>query len=178
MRIHVDYSRCVWVDAALLCSTREYEVVFQRKENSLSSVSSPHLILSVSLPVFSSPHTSRSSKCGWWGLVEWSGEWEWRKASEMLLALLSVCLIRHSSLLAVAWVHNGGLQHFKTCLRIYISLRLRNSCVSGFHHCLCGRSLTQNFSCCYISVLFFCLLCSLLSLSPLFFHSFIFSVFF
>lgn len=49
-RIRVDYSRlCVWVEAALLSPTREYEVVIQRQENSLSSLSSLRPILSLFL---------------------------------------------------------------------------------------------------------------------------------
>lgn len=82
----------------------------QRQENSLSSVSSSHLILSMSLPDSSGPPIlpRLSVAAGAW--TEWSGGWERRKASEKHLVLLSA---PSDKARLFSGLHNGRLQCFK-----------------------------------------------------------------
>lgn len=109
--------------------------LFQSQENSLSSVSSSHLILSISLADSSGPPILPCLSVVDEARTEWSGGWERRKASEKHLVLLSV---PSDKARLFSGVHNGTLQCFKTWLYLWISLRLRNSHLSGFHHCWYG----------------------------------------
>lgn len=109
--------------------------LFQSQENSLSSVSSSHLILSISLADSSGPPILPCLSVVDGARTEWSGGWERRKASEKHLVLLSV---PSDKARLFSGVHNGTLQCFKTWLYLWISLRLRNSRLSGFHHCWYG----------------------------------------
>lgn len=59
------------------------------------------------------------------------------------------CLIKPSSLLAVARVHSGKLWCFKTCLLIYISSELCQKYLKwfkSFHHSLSGQSPTLSLA--------------------------------
>lgn len=108
------------------------------RENSLSSVSSSHLILSISLPDSCGPPLLPRLSVVDGARTEWSGGWERRKASEKHLLLLSA---PSDKARLFSGVHNGTLQCFKTCLYLWISLRLRNSALSGFHHRLRGHAV-------------------------------------
>lgn len=134
----VDYSRlCVFVVAPLLSPNGGIWSGFSKAKRTVSPLSHPLISFSPFLcqsllgpPILPCP---LSVVDGAW--VEWSGGWERRKASEKLLALLSALSDKAQ---LFSGVHNGTLQHFKTCLYLWISLRLRNSCLSGFHHCCYG----------------------------------------
>lgn len=123
---------CLGLDSIVVSHLGIWSGFFQSQENSLSSVSSSHLILSISLPDCSGPPILPCLSVVDGARTEWSGGWERRNASEKHLLLLSA---PSDKARLFSRVHNGTLQCFKTCPYLWISLRLRNSCLSGFHHC-------------------------------------------
>lgn len=122
---------CLGLDSIVISHLGIWSGFFQSQENSLSSVSSSHLILSISLPDSSGPPILACLSVVDGARTEWSGGWERRKASGKHLVLLSA---PSDKARLFSGVHNGTLQCFKTCPYLWISLRLRNSCLSGFHH--------------------------------------------
>lgn len=82
VRIHVDLSRLcvVWGWGCVVVSpTREYEVVLRGRQNSLSSLSSPCILFSLSPLLFFSSPSSRSLL---WVYMRGPGGFEWHQGNE------------------------------------------------------------------------------------------------